>query len=407
MADSGVLQRAQREDVRQAFLNYRKKEGIKTDKEYDEMAAYIQSPDCVRDLQKLIDGVYDMDPPFHFRIPKNFSGRKRDIYVFRGASKYMLSLINFVMRDHDDMYSDGLYSFRTSVTAKDFLLKLRNRRDVKDYYVIKADVSNYVGSIVPELIIPMLEKLWENDPDFLNFLKFLLLRREVIEWDQVTPWEPGGLGGVPLGNHFMNVYLMDLDDFFVPRAPLYCRYSDDLIIFARTKEEAREYLNVFYRTLEEKRLTTNKDKTQLIEPGGEIEILGCVMRDGRLDISEHAKKKIKRKIRIRAQRILKRKKERHMTDDEAGMAMISYCDAIFFGRKGSRQLSWARWIFPVITSTDSLRELDHYVQNAVRYVMCGSFSNKRYRIRYKDLQRLGYQSVLHAYYHFTHANPRE
>ena len=398
----GVLELARTEEKRKAFLRFQEGKGNNVKGELEEMIPYILSSECVDDINSIIRGEYDFPPPFHYRIPKNFSGAKRDVYAFKGKHKYLLKLIAFTLRDFDYLYSDGLYSFRKRLAGRDFLLKLRSTENVKDFYIVKADVSNYVGSIVPEIIIPKLEELWGWDPAFLNLLKFLLLRRECIERDgSVVPHEPGGLGGVSLGNHFMNVYLMDMDDYFYPRADLYCRYSDDIIIFARTGQEAEEYLAYMLDFLKKYKLYTNPEKTYLIEPGGTIDILGCKLADGKMDIADHAAEKLKRKIRMRSKYLLKYKNEKGLSDEEAGRIMARYCNHIFFGwAEGSRKLTWSRWLFPVITDTTSLEMLDQYVQDAIRYVVCGSFSDKRYRVTYEQLKELGYRNLVNAYYHF-------
>ena len=402
----GILDLASGRKMRDEFIKYRKTKisGMsREDREYDEMEAYISSSAPVNALKRLMERDYSfLPPPYHCRIPKNLSGRKRDIYAFKGNDKYLLKLLAFSIRGFDNIYADGLYSFRTTLTAKDFLLKIRNNKEIADYYIVKTDVSDYVHSIVPEIIIPQLKEIWKDDPSFVDFLSFLLLRRECIENGVVTAHEPGGLGGVPLANLFMNVYLMDADRYFYPRAPLYCRYSDDIIIFARDKEEAEEYLGYLYSVFERKKLHTNAEKTKLIEPGGEVEILGCRMKDGKMDISDHAKGKLRRKIRMHARLLLKLKKSKGWTDEECGRKMCTYCNRLFFGRTADNELSWARWMFPVISETTSLSELDHYIQDAVRYAMCGSLSKKRYRISYDKLKSLGYKSLLHAYYHFSY-----
>jgi hypothetical protein len=80
--------------------------------------------------------------------------------------------------------------------------------------------------------------------------------------------------------------------------------------------------------------------------------------------------------------------------------MVQYCTRLFFGGEQFQSLTWSRWLFPIITDTSFLKELDHYMQDAIRYCICGSMSDKRYRITYEDLQKLGYISLVHAYYHF-------
>lgn len=399
----GILDLAMDEKLRQAFLKHREEKRKKSPEEVAEMVSYITGSQCVRDLQRLKNGDYYMEPPMHFQVPKNFSGRKRDIFGWKGTTKYLLSLLSFVLRDFDHIFSDGLYSFRKTKTAKDFLLKLRRFSDAHTYYAVKADVSNYVCSAVPEILVAQLEEIWKEDPEFLNFMKFLLLRREYIESDgSLVKGETGGLGGSPLGNLFMNVYLMEMDDYYQPRSPLYCRYSDDLLIFARDKEQAQEFIDFFYHMLEKKKLSTNPEKTMLLEPGSSVEILGCVLENGKLDISDHAKQKLKRKIRVHANRELKLKKEWKLSNEEAAVRQSAYCSRLFFGTDVGNGLSWAKWLFPVISETKSLNELDQFAKDSIRYVYWGTFSAKRFRTGYEDLKRYGYRSLVHAYYHYEH-----
>lgn len=406
-AARSVLDIAADMEKRQGFLNHLEANGSKAHEpeQYAEMEAYFLSDECPRDLERLKAGEFFFAPPFHYQVPKNASGRMRDVYAFRGRDKYVLRLIAWTMHDFDDeLLPDGLYSFRRSVQARDFLLKVRRFENFGEHYVVKADVSNYVGSIVPEKIIPQLEEMWRHDPALIELLKFLLLRRVCIEKDgSVARCEPGGMGGIPVANCFMNVYLTDVDRYFYPRAPLYSRYSDDVVILARTLEEAEAYRQRFLEFLEEKQLSTNPEKTRLVPPGEPVEILGFKVQDGKIDISDHAMYKIKRKLRIRSKRILRYKQQNHMTDAKAAERMIDYCNYTMFGNAKKHELSWARWYFPVLNTDGGLRQIDRYAQDAIRYVMCGTMSDRRYRIRYEALRAMGYRSLVHAYYHFDPA----
>lgn len=398
----GILDAALCRENRERFLEYRIEACRDPNEVVEEMVSYLRSEECERDIQRLKQGDIFFSAPFHYRLPKNFSQRKRDVYAWKGKERYLLNLFAYLVHDHDEIYSDGLYSFRTRVAAKDFLTKLYYFPDLKECYVLKADITEYSNAIVPELLVAQLEEIWAEDPEFLAVMKFLLLRRECIERDgSVVPCEPGCLGGNPLASHFMNVYLMEMDDYFQEKAPLYCRYADDVVVLARDREEAEGFLAYFLRTLEKMKLTTNDEKTQLLAPGEAVDILGGRVENGQIDISDHTKQKIKRRLRIFAKGLLWAKREKGLSDRAAAAAMARRCTDVFFGTLKSKDVSWARWLFPIITVTDSLKELDRYMQDTIRYVYCGSMGRKRYRLRYEELKELGYRNVIHDYYHFT------
>ena len=69
-----------------------------------------------------------------------------------------------------------------------------------------------------------------------------------------------------------------------------------------------------------------------------------------------------------------------------------------FESPGDHELSWSRWFFPVIGTDESLKEIDRYAQDCLRYLLSGKRTKGRYGIRYDDLKQLGYRSLVHAYY---------
>lgn len=404
----GVLDAALRREKREQFLEYRIETWRDQDEVVEEMVSYLRSEECERDIRRLKQGDIFFSVPFHYQLPKNFSQRKRNVYAWKGKERYLLNLLAFLVHDHDEIYSDGLYSFRAGVSARDFLTKLHDFPDLKDCYVLKADISEYANSIVPEMLVAQLEEIWAEDPEFLGVMKFLLLRKECMEKDgSVVSCEPGCLSGNPLASHFMNVYLMEMDDYFQEKSQLYCRYSDDVVVLARDREEAEGFYTYFLRTLEKMKLRTNEEKTRLLAPGEVVDILGCRVENGEIDISEHTIQKIKRRLRIFAKGLLWAKREKGLSDREAAEAMAKRCTAVFFGTLKAKDVSWARWMFPIITVVDSLKELDRYMQDTIRYVYCGSLGRKRYRLRYEQLKELGYRNVVHDYYHSTWNKNRE
>jgi hypothetical protein len=249
----------------------------------------------------------------------------------------------------------------------------------------------------------MLEKVMlPQDEKFFDFLKWMLSRNKVIDKDgKVIDHCPGGLGGIPLGNFFMNLYLHEIDDYYAGRAEFYSRYSDDILICSRSPDEIKEFERFFYKTLDSLQLKTNKEKTQIINPGGAFDILGMTIEGERVSISEHSMIKIKRKIRrFTEQARMCFERGRCSREDAAHMLIVRY-NQFFFGLlEQGKKLSWARWAFPVITDTESLSEIDHYFQNSLRYVLYGSITKKRrYKINYDKLSSLGYKSLVYYYHH--------
>ena len=73
---------------------------------------------------------------------------------------------------------------------------------------------------------------------------------------------------------------------------------------------------------------------------------------------------------------------------------------MFFGKKqNDHEFNWVIHAFPIITRTDSLKQLDSYVQDCIRVVGSGKLGDAKYRIRYDAMTAAGYRNLVYAYYH--------
>lgn len=398
----GVFETAKKIETREAFIRTKEKRKSYSSYTLADMEDYILSDRCVNDLERLERGDYFLDYPQYRLVPKNFQNKKRAVYSMRGEQGYLFKLIVYSMDGIEKHYSDRLFSFRSDRTGTDLLNEVRKNKEMKDMYVLKTDVSNYVGSIVPELIIPMFEEIYmPDDPSFFHFIEWFLSRKKVIDRNgDVIDHCAGGMGGIPIGNICMNLYLHEMDDYFEPRAAFYSRYSDDILICSHSHDEIMEFEKKFYDFLEQLRLSTNREKTGVLMPGEAFDLLGMELCNGSISISDHSMKKLKRRIRKYANKALLNHREGIMTADEAARDFIVRFNRFFFGVEGKGTLlSWAKWAFPVVTDTKSFEELDHYVQDSLRYILYGSMKKRKESIPYEKLSSLGYKTIVYYYHH--------
>ena len=78
--------------------------------------------------------------------------------------------------------------------------------------------------------------------------------------------------------------------------------------------------------------------------------------------------------------------------------LIRYFNRKFFDGNLDDSLTWSRWYFPVINSVEGLREIDHYLQQYIRFLSTGRHTKANYRVSYEELKRLGYKSLVHEFY---------
>ena len=86
--------------------------------------------------------------------------------------------------------------------------------------------------------------------------------------------------------------------------------------------------------------------------------------------------------------------------EKAALAFVRYFNRKLFDNPVAHELTWARWYFPIINTAESLKELDAYAQQCIRFLATGSYGNKKFRFAYADMKALGYVTLVNRYYSF-------
>ena len=71
----------------------------------------------------------------------------------------------------------------------------------------------------------------------------------------------------------------------------------------------------------------------------------------------------------------------------------------FFGKAENDELSWKYWFFPTINTSNSLKIIDKYMQDELRYLVTGKHNKRNYKIvPYSLLKECNYKSLVYEYY---------
>lgn len=386
-------------EKRQEFLVYREKRRM-PDALFMRMRDYLLSSRYEADVRNLMNGIYSLSIPEKKLIPKSNTNRKRTVYRFTEDEMSLFRMMAYVLHDYEYMIPEQVCSFRHETSAKDLILHISRSTHLRSLYTAKADIVSYGSSIDPDRLIRTLEEyLGDSEPEAVAFFSWLLGRKRFIMNGKEIEGDTAALPGCPVHNFFTNLYLVDLDRTLIPKCVEYARYSDDIIMFANTKEESEANLKLLFQEFASHRLAPHEDeKTGLFAPGEAYDYLGFTFRGNDVDISASSLRKLKRKMRIRAKRFGLDKNHYFHLPEEKAAALIRRNRKTFYGRPGTHDLCWSRWAFPVITKTDGLHELDLYNQRCIRFLLSGKWSDAQYRIPYRKLKELGYQSLVRSYY---------
>ncbi len=332
-------------------------------------------------------------------VSKLGSEKKRVVYTYPEAENTVLKLLTWLLlRRYDGIFSKGLYSFRPGRTAKDAVRHLLRSGNVLRMYGYKVDIHDYFNSVPVGRLLPMLGEVLADDAELFAFLSSLLTEPGVTDRGRRIEEKKGIMAGTPLSAFFANLFLADLDRHFVDLGIPYVRYSDDIILFAATEAEREEHARFVLDFLAERDLDVNPAKEERFSPGEGFSYLGFFYSGDKVDIAPVSVRKMKQKMRRKRDAIERWRKRNGLEREKAARAFIRVFNRKLLEAPDDHELSWCSWFFPLITTTESLHEIDLYAQDCIRCLMSGTHTKARFNVRYEDLKRMGYRSLVHEYY---------
>jgi retron-type reverse transcriptase len=363
-----------------------------------ELRSFIDSEKYIPVCQKIMNG--EAFPlPRKSVISKLDTQKKRVVYTYPDAENMVLKLLTYLLlRKYDGLFSTGLYSFRPNKTAKDAVRQLTRTQHIREMYSYKADISNYFNSVPIERLLPMLKEVLSDDEELYAFLSRLLTEPRVIDGNKVIIEEKGIMAGTPLSAFYADLYLMELDRFFAERNIPYGRYSDDVILFAETEEKCREYADFLRSFITERGLDINPKKESFCTPDEGWTFLGFSYKSGVIDIAPASVEKMKNKMRRKTRALQRWRQRNELSGEKAALAFIRIFNSKLFECSENSDLTWNKWFFSVINTDTSLRIIDNYAQDCVRYLVSGKRTKSRFNVRYEDIRSLGLRSLVHEYY---------
>ena len=392
-----MLELLSRPECWEAFYEY--KTGLACPKTFaKELRGFIDRAGFLRVTEDISAG-RPFPLPKKAVVSKMSSQKKRTVYTYPAEENTVLKLLTWLLvRRYDGAFCGNLYSFRPGRTAKDAVRRLTAVPGIRQMYAYKADVSDYFNSIPVERLLPLLEAATADDPALFAFLRGLLTEPFVLDRGVRVEERKGIMAGTPLSAFYANLYLAELDRHFADAGIPYARYSDDIILFAESREAAQAQAAFVRSFLAARGLGLNPEKEAFYAPEDGWVFLGFRYRDGVVDLAPASLKKLKAKMRRKTDALRRWQRRNGLDGEKAAVAFIRVFNRKLFENPADNELTWARWFFPVLTPAYSLRELDRYAQDCVRYLLTGTRTKARYNARYADLKKLGYRSLVHAYY---------
>ena len=393
-----IIDRLTSEEVWNAFLKKRELQGSMSLDELDGLRSFILSKEYLPVAEKLRRGEYVFPIPVMREINRLSSKKKRIVYTFPEVYSNILKVISFLLHEYDDAFAKNLYSFKEHTGVKNAVLNVTSKININNCFTYKVDVKNYFNSIDVSLLIPMLGDVLKDEPKLLDLITKLLSDPNVIYNDKVISDKKGVMAGLAISGFLANLYLSDMDSFFEERSIPYIRYSDDIIVFAENADDIRKYEEYINEHISKMNLEINASKVVRTSPGDPVEFLGFRFENERIDVSSVSLMKIKGKMKRKARKIYRWKIKKGVDNEKAVMVYIGFLNRKFYDKPVRDEMTWSRWYFPVITTDKSLKLIDDYALNCIRYIATGKHGKKNYALRYDDIKRMGYRNLVHEYW---------
>lgn len=377
------------------FYRFRLERQHLSKREAAKLLAFIENADYTAAVKRIRDG-RGFSYPRKCLISKHSSPKKRAVYIYPEDEAYVLKLLTYLMRGYDPCFGDNLYSFRASKSVRDAVQKLTGLNRTAGLYSYKVDISDYFNSIDIPLLMPMLESTLSNDRPLFEFLRSLLENPYCLEGGQPVKAQKGVMAGVPFSGFCANIFLKSLDEAFSGR--LYARYSDDIIVFSESEAQRDRDEALIKQLLYEMKLTVNPSKEVRTSPGEQWTFLGISYSQGIIDVAPVSVQKLKAKLRRKTRALIRWRIKNGLEPRCAARALIKHFNRRFFETSDPDETTWCRWYFPLINTDRSLKEIDAYMQQCIRYIMTGTRTKAMYNFRYDEMKLLGYRTLTGEYY---------
>jgi hypothetical protein len=399
-----ILSQLIHQETWEEFLAYRLMKGRFNWHEFDEADAFVEREDYLPLATKIAEGG-SLGIPTKKLVNKMGLGKKRVVYSFAPDEMLVLKLIAFLLYKYDDQFAPNCYAFRRGLKAHDAVFNINKAIRGQKMWAYKLDIHDYFNSIDIDLLLPMLKTMLTDDSFLYQFFEKLLTTNLAVCNGQVIEEKHGVMAGTPTAPFLADVFLKEVDHYYYNKGVTYARYSDDIIMFAPDFETLKQYKNQMCHFLAQYHLEINPDKEKIYSPDEAYEFLGFKCHGRDIDISEATKKKMKGKISRKARSLWRWSSKNHIEPEKAMKGLINYFNRKFFESDDPETLTWARWFFPVINQTEGLKEIDHYLQQNIRFLCSGKHCKGNYKTDYAKLKTLGYRSLVNEYYKFKDSSP--
>lgn len=368
----GLLERIlDRKNLNEAFKQVKRNKGAGgvDGMQVDDLLPYLKEHGT-EILQSLRGGKYRPKPVRRVEIPKE-NGKVRKLGIPTVVDRMIQQAISQVLTPiYEEQFSDNSFGFRPGRSAHDALRRCQKYITEGYIYAVDIDLEKYFDTVNQSKLVQVLSETIKDGRVISLIHRFL---RAGIMADGVFEESPEGVPqGGPLSPLLGNIMLNECDRELERRGHRFVRYTDNLLIFCKSRRAAERTLASITKFLEQKLfLRVNREKTK-VDHILYVKFLGYgfyrYRGEARLRVHPKSVQKLKDKVR-------------QVTGRSNGMGIDER-------RARLNQLirGWVNY-FKLADMKNLMQQLDEWARRRIRMVTWKRW--KKVRTRFENLKRLG------------------
>ena len=226
-------------------------------------------------LKSLRDGSYIPGANRAFEMPKS-SGGVRTISVGELSDRVVQKVVVNALESYF-VFSDKSYAYRPNKGPVKAIHRVLDFVKRGHFWIVRTDIKTFFDTIDQKVLGSLLQR--EIEDQRLVSLMALFFKNGVLQKHQYHSKVVGVHQGDPLSPFLSNLYLDSFDKVLEKSEIAFVRYGDDLVICAKERQEASEYLDVVQRELGLLKLQVNVEKTVVTNISQGFEYLGVFIQN--------------------------------------------------------------------------------------------------------------------------------
>lgn len=334
--------------------------------------------------------------PRYHEIKKFNTSKTRNVFIYPKEQNVVLKVLAFyILNNYNNVFVKNSLAYTRGRGVKTAFRTLERFNLKPKDLVYKNDFSDYFNKIDLDILEPKLESFFRShDHSLKDFIMQILRNPETTHKNHIRIFEQKGvMAGTPISGILANIYMHDVDKLMLKHRFKYLRYADDTLIVGL------KALEFFKQELIKLNIDFNYKKSEIYTLETGITFLGFYYKGKTIDISEEAKQKMKSRMKRRARWYRKWMIENNVNKRTAIRHYIKGINQKLYS-SWDDSVNWTLWYLPNINVTSSIKYLDDYYVNCIRYLNSGTWKRgkKYYSLKYPDIKKLGFKSLINTYY---------